>query len=268
MSESLAETIDYNGYRIEIHYDHDSQHADPRDADNLGVLFAPHRSYTLGDANHPSDEYDQASRAFEHFTEYGNRGGIRAFERWLKVYLGASVVLPLGLIDHSGISMYVGGGAHAMDPGGWDSGTIGVIFDTTSTREATGAPIEDIERQLIAEVEEYDLYLTGQVYGFVIYDPDGDDTNESCWGFLGEKYVIEEAKSVVDAEIKYRKEHPKTASPGISLLHFTVADLNIVLGRELLHSEIDLARKHFEMAGLNEAFAEAAEALPKEPRDG
>ena len=38
------------------------------------------------------------------------------------------------------------------------------------------------------EVQEYDQYLRGDVWGWVI-DPDGD--NESCWGYCGLDYAEE-----------------------------------------------------------------------------
>lgn len=48
---------------------------------------------------------------------------------------------------------------------------------------------------LIGEVAEYDQYLTGDVWGYVV----GDD---SCWGFYGREYCEQEAKSVVDCQLK------------------------------------------------------------------
>lgn len=174
--------------------------ADPRQEDgNVGVIYAPHRRYSLGD--HGTAEYDCADRAREHFTEYGNRGGLAAFERWLRVFAGARVVLRVGLLDHSGLHMYVGGGPHWTDGAGWDSGTVGVIFDLPSTREAAGvaadATDEQIETWLRGEVTYYDAYLRGDVIGYVVEhretwtkDSDPDEHRDewevvdSCWGFL------------------------------------------------------------------------------------
>ncbi len=44
------------------------------------------------------------------------------------------------------------------------------------------------------EVETYDQYLRGEVYGYKI-DGDGD----SCWGFYGQEECISEAKSIIDS---------------------------------------------------------------------
>jgi hypothetical protein len=38
-------------------------------------------------------------------------------------------------------------------------------------------------RLLVAEVEEYDAYISGQCYGFRLFEL-GRET-DSCWGFLG-----------------------------------------------------------------------------------
>jgi hypothetical protein len=127
----------------------------------------------------------------------------------LAVYLeqerGATVILPLGLIDHSGISMYVGAGAHRYDPGGWDSGQVGLIFDTAETRKECGmenASYEDIERALRAEVNAYDQFLRGEVYCYTVTDPDGEHV-ESCGGFLGSlSYVRSEANAAAEYAAK------------------------------------------------------------------
>lgn len=148
--------------RIRILRDHDA--VDPRrDFDNLGVMYCEHRRYRLGDKGAADPRDDD--------------GHIRAdIAAWL----------PLYLYDHGGITMRTG---PFNCP--WDSGQVGIIYLTreqvkreyswtriTSKRRAT------LESYLRAEVETYDQYLTGQVYGFVVENWDGDDI-DSCWGFYG-----------------------------------------------------------------------------------
>ena len=43
------------------------------------------------------------------------------------------------------------------------------------------------------EVEVYDQYITGEVYGYVIKDEEGNEL-EPCWGFFGMDHATEEAK--------------------------------------------------------------------------
>ena len=57
------------------------------------------------------------------------------------------------------------------------------------------------------EVNTYNQYLSGDVYGYKVFDKDGEEL-DSCWGYYGMEYVVEEAKSVVDYEVKKSiKEH-------------------------------------------------------------
>lgn len=173
-------------------YDMDPEHADPRDMDNLGIMLAPHRRYNLGDHEHPLVE------EIVRYLDDGTRWSVIA--RWLRIFHGTTTIIPLGLIDHSGLSMYAGGGAHWCDPGGWDSGTVGFIFDTAETRERTGVAPENVEKGLLSEVSVYDSYLRGEVYGVIHLTPTGEvvETDvdgstvlgltyeeDSCWGFLG-----------------------------------------------------------------------------------
>lgn len=134
---------------------------------------------------------------------------------WDRAYKLA-VILPLRLYDHSGITMSVGSGAHWQDPGGWDSGQVGWIYATeedaktnwgienwNETTERDGKTItykEFSEILLRGEVETYDQYLTGDVYGFKLIkktpktwvnkeDPTEEEEEideeevDSCWGF-------------------------------------------------------------------------------------
>lgn len=225
----IADTYEHDGVTVEIRYDDDAEHANPRECDQLGVMLCSHPRYNLGDEQVGRDGMDTSVECdacsgsgwvkadSEHAlsgavpdedgdvtcAKCGGDGEIELglFE-YLKRYRGATVVLPLFLYDHSGISISAGENMGSFDrrnrvvsdAAGWDVSSVGVIFDTKETREATGVKPdpEEIERQLRGEVEEYDLYLTGQVYGYVV----GEDTpfEESVWGFLGDKYVNEEAK--------------------------------------------------------------------------
>lgn len=192
-----TETLDpINGYTIELIAMDDTVGLDPRDYDNLGVMAAYHRRYLLGDATSEVDDLQAAMDA------YPRRMSFELIARYCRIAFGSTVCLPLGLLDHSGISMYVGGGAHIMDPGGWDSGTVGFIFDTAETRrDCWGDTVpteEQVREALVAEVREYDAWLTGDVWGYRICDRDGNEV-ESVWGFLGSDYAAQEARAAVPA---------------------------------------------------------------------
>ena len=121
---------------------------------------------------------------------------------YLKVKYDARVVLPVGMLDHSGVSYYIGGGAARSDPGGWDSGTCGFILDTPKGREECGTPDYLIEEALTGEIQEYSAWAQGDCRGFVIEDQNGDEV-ESCWGFIGSDYCKEDV-----FELRARRVRP------------------------------------------------------------
>lgn len=170
----------YKGKTIKIEQD-DSPDS-PREWDNLGKMACMHKRYTLGDKDevHDEDFYD----------------GWEGFKDHLIKQHDAIVILPLGLYDHSGITMYIGS-SHDR----WDGGQVGFIY---ASREAiqkeygvkriSKAILAEVERVLRNEVKVYDQYLTGDVYGY-------DTGEDSCWGFYGEDEAKREAESAVDCQI-------------------------------------------------------------------
>jgi hypothetical protein len=140
---------------------------------------------------------------------------------------GAKVVLPLFVYEHSGITMSCGAnlvtsednlrstGRFVGDDAGWDTSTVGVIYDTTETHKERGdgedLTVEQIVECLTSEVAYYAAYLEGSVFGYEVIqaepDEDGDvdlDSGEvldGCWGFLelnvhsDDAYIRQEAKA-------------------------------------------------------------------------
>ena len=157
--------------RIRIVQDQDA--SSPRENDNLGTMVCWHRRYNLGDEQ-PRDESP---------AEYLSR------------LPEGSIVLPLYLFDHSGITMRT---TPFSCP--WDSGQVGFIYITPDKiREEYGEKpdLEAIRGYLVSEVEEYDEFIQGNVFGFILeeaeVDEDYEDEDEeiewneidSCWGFIG-----------------------------------------------------------------------------------
>lgn len=100
------------------------------------------------------------------------------------------VVLPLFLYDHGGITMSTGAFCCS-----WDSGQVGFIYITKEKMAVEGWDKEHATKYLQGEVEEYDQYLTGDVWGYVVEADDGTEV-ESCWGFYGVDYCKSEGQSV------------------------------------------------------------------------
>ena len=115
------------------------------------------------------------------------------------------VCVPLYVYEHGGISMSVG---EFSDE--WDSGQAGVAYITKEDVNVFGfedKSIKELESLLVREVERYDLYLTGEVYNFTLFEKSvcsAGDTHlkeiESEYGVLGEeegiKDILEHNKAV------------------------------------------------------------------------
>lgn len=114
-----------------------------------------------------------------------------------------TIIKKLFLYDHSGITI-------STSPFScrWDSGQIGWIYITKEKIEAEGWTPEQANNYLDGEVEVYDNYLTGEVYGFTIEDADGEEV-ESCWGYYGndgKESMIKECKHTIDYLVKKQEE--------------------------------------------------------------
>lgn len=200
-----------------------------REWDNLGTMVCKHGRYDLGD--NINFKPWQASSWEEYMAEYfqdtysviDEFGNYDTYERDIKKiwkWIDANVVwLPLYLYDHSGITMSCGSFRC-----GWDSGQVGFIYCTKETilKEYGGKILtkklkERIALYLEGEVETYDQYLTGDVYGFVLekWNPEpgiGWEETESCWGFFGSdpkengmlEYIPKEYHHLLDeVELEY-----------------------------------------------------------------
>lgn len=187
----VAKTIKFeDGHQLKIIADESPD--SPREWDNLGTMVCFHRRYQLGDKH----EFDTP----EDFREFLHDEDI-------------AVVLPLYLYDHSGITMSI----HPFSCS-WDSGQVGWIYVTNETVRGeygnlTPDSIKLAKRILEGEVEAYNQYIRGDIYGFELLAPHNCDCDEcscegehvdSCWGFYGSDPV--ENGMVDHLAAKYRKE--------------------------------------------------------------
>ena len=190
------DSIKYKGYTVNIFPDEDAPN--PRkEFDHLGTMVCFHRRYNLGDKN-----------------EFRSPQEFRDFLKEEK-----PICLPLYLFDHSGITMSTKSERFsACDPQGWDWGMLGYIYVTKEdvrkeygVKRVTRKILDEVAKLLLAEVEEYDHYLTGNVYGYEITrrEQQAGKVLDSCWGFFGNPgdYVISEAKSIIDHLETERDRH-------------------------------------------------------------
>ena len=204
----------YKGHTINIFTD-DSPES-PREWDNLGTMACWHNRYDLGDGK---DKHGYSKDDVESWDEWPDK---------LKKD-GAAIVLPLSLYDHGGITMRVGAPTDR-----WDSGYVGFIFVTKAKllkeyggKKVTKAILAKAQAVLEGEVENYDQYLTGSVYGYTIIDPNGDD-GDSCRGFFGDydgkDYgALHEARSIIDHIVDSTREYT-VAVQAFATVHLRATD--------------------------------------------
>lgn len=123
------------------------------------------------------------------------------------------VMLPLYLFDHSGLSMSTSSFSCR-----WDSGQVGFIYTTIDKIKAetcyecsTDEEWAEKTREILeGEVETFDQYLTGDVWGFKLEKKVGCECcgniewedEDSCWGFYGTDYEMNGMKHHVDKKFQ------------------------------------------------------------------
>ena len=180
----MSEIIEYKGHEIKLMPDENAD--SPREWDNLGKMVCFHSSYVLGDKH---------SLTTDEVKDILDRKDV--------------IALPLYLYEHGGITM-------SCEPFScpWDSGQVGIIYvdyetlkKEYSVKKITPKIREKARQVLIGEVETYDQYLTGDVWGW-------ETCEESVWGFFGSEDALQEAKNHVDwviqDNLKKKLEHTKT----------------------------------------------------------
>jgi hypothetical protein len=112
-------------------------------------------------------------------------------------------ILPLYLYDHSGITI-------STSPFGckFDSGQVGWIFITNRTIKEEGIDESKVEEYLKSDVETYDQFIRGEVYGYRVFKVtecslghQHKEELDSCWGHYGEDECMKEGVSIMEYHI-------------------------------------------------------------------
>lgn len=188
---SAIRTINHRNLTIRIHSDEDVQSPEEWGNDDL-YLLAWHRDFhvTRPGYKRPDDVLK------------GDDAGEDEDPRDIRDAITADYhVFDLTAYIHSGVALYLGSPNLAHDPGGWDTSRVGIVLVSR-----VEWPDEDGARKAaLSLVEEWNTYLSGDVYGYVIEDEDGEQI-DSCWGFYGMDAAIEEARSAADTHANARDE--------------------------------------------------------------
>ena len=166
--------IENEKYRLEIFEDLDP--TDPREFDNLGTMVCFHRRYNLG------DETELKSSDFSSWEE---------LENYIYKEEDALIAIPVFMYDHSGLWINTTGFSCP-----WDSGQVGYIYISKekvrseyNCKRISKKLKEMIREILCSEVDLYNDYLCGNVYGFTLTDKENAEEIDSSCGFYGTDYI-------------------------------------------------------------------------------
>lgn len=178
-----TETIQYKKHTIDIIPDYHCENP-IQNWDVMGEYYCWHRRYNLGNA----DRFETPEEVVAYAKETN------------------SLLFNLYMYDHSGISLSLSNSFYPFNDR-WDAGQLGYVlvdrkkalkqFDKKRFSKQFKQKIREI---INSEVETYNQYLTGDVYGFVISKD--DEHIDSCWGFYGQNDCLNEAKVIVEYEVE------------------------------------------------------------------
>jgi hypothetical protein len=161
----------FENEKFKLVIENDEFPTNPRENDNFSEMICFHNRYILGDVhNYQSNDFN----------------GWDEMKKEISKSKNPAIILPLYLYDHSGItiSTYSFGCR-------WDSGQVGYVL-VTKEKVYSEYKVKRISRKLmkklnsvtLSEVDEYDNYLTGDVYTFNLLNKiTGEE--DSCCGFYG-----------------------------------------------------------------------------------
>lgn len=189
--------------RYHIHIFADDFPGNPREQwDNMGrLLLFGDRGWYMGDK-----EVECSLDAAQEYWESGTEDGAIPLEE----EMNRGVILPVYYRDcgSAGCKLYCGNPDHLWD---FDGGQSGWIWADTKTivkeyGDYTPETIAKAQAYLEGEIETLRQYFNGEACGYVVSRPKGE-TIDSCWGFYGYDYCLEEARNVVKSiESRKRKE--------------------------------------------------------------
>jgi hypothetical protein len=162
-------TFENENYKLEIIVDEFP--TNPRENDNLTEMICFHNRYNLGDKHN--------------FTSADFNGWDDMLTTIQKTK-NPAIILSLHLFDHSGITI-----STSRFGCRWDSGQIGYVYITKekvyseyNVKRISRKLMKKLNTLILGEVDVYDNYLTGEVYGYSLLNKQTGET-DSCFGFYG-----------------------------------------------------------------------------------
>jgi len=161
-----------DGNTCSVYYDQDCGSHNPREWCNLGRIIVPENCrYLSSEDELPSLTWDDKEADLQYLRE------------------NYAYVFPLYVLDHSAVAFSIG---YINSPWGhWDCGQIGWVVVTAEDAQKDNITSKNQAAEIIEdELETLTKWANGEVYGFVITGPDGNEL-DSCWGY----YSIEDIKA-------------------------------------------------------------------------
>lgn len=170
---------------LTLHVQEDDYEHNPRNDGCTDRMLCWHRRYNLGDGNPYATSDD--------------------FNEDMELQDSIFVIRKVYMLDHSGLR-FSATPFTAVDPQGWDSGVVGVIYMTKDDAQRIYGDLSDESKQkadagLIDEIEEYDRYHNTQYYGYYIEGSEGE-TLDASGGYYGDsmKEILEVMRDTAGAD--------------------------------------------------------------------
>jgi len=171
--------IEYKGHKINIYQDTDT--SDPEEwSEGECFITAYHRDFTVTNKLFSKEDCIAIARGEQKAKGY--------YTARIEAYIHGSVTLAL---SHEG----------DFPDRRWDVSQLGLVFVKRMKGTWTNEQARKVAKALL---ESWNQYLSGEVYGYMIETPDGDEEG-GCWGYYGDPEksgLIESAKDEIDDMIE------------------------------------------------------------------
>jgi len=197
--------IEYRGFNITVEKDTDTDVDSPRTWNNFGTMVCWHSKYILGDVQPTISPNDYIYNLFpldvhERIDDLGLDDENWNARIWSE-FSDRFVHLPIYMYEHGGITIRT---TPFSCP--WDSSQIGFIYISNEDADKAflfmGNERLDARECLIAEVEIYNQYLTGDVWYYSVDDHDGNFLF-GCGDVYGYDDAVKMAKEEIDHHVRH-----------------------------------------------------------------
>lgn len=186
----------FAGCVIRLIQDHYCAQNPRRDYDHLGkmIIFPSRNRSAVNEWPHSDDvrDFESAMRSLASFVTKRDAMEDRCIVSMDHIFRCVNkhfVLRPIYRNEYAGDVF-----TSNSDIGDSDRQCDGVIFIPVSDLPGEGIDRECAFRVLEGEVEEYSSWCTGECYGYVVENENGDEL-DSCWGFYGLHHARESAES-------------------------------------------------------------------------